>query len=125
VILTNKFSFESSHLLPHHPGKCRFLHGHSYKLRVALWTKMDPRTGMGCDFDDLAKVVQEQVLEQADHHNLNDFIDNPTAENICLWIWDRLADQVPGRLVEIELHETDDCSCIYRGPEAVTMETTS
>ncbi len=116
MILNKTFRFEAAHLLPHHPGKCRFLHGHSYGLRVALGVNIDPATGMGCDFDDLAAVVQERVLEKADHRYLNDFIDNPTAEHICLWIWDQLVDRVPGRLVEIELHETEDCSCVYRGP---------
>jgi len=118
VILTKRFRFEAAHLLPRHPGKCRFLHGHSYALRVAIEMAVDPETGMGCDFDELAGIVEKQVLAQADHRNLNEFLDNPTAENICVWIWQRLVDHVPGRLVEIELHETEDCSCVYRGPDS-------
>jgi len=120
VILTKRFRFEAAHLLPHHPGKCRYLHGHSYVLRVALQVQVDPATGMGCDFEDLATVVNERVLEKADHRNLNDFLENPTAENICAWIWRQLAEHVPGRLFEIELHETEDCSCVYRGPNGET-----
>lgn len=120
MILNKTFRFEAAHLLPRHRGQCRFLHGHSYGLRVAIEAEVDPVSGMGCDFDDLAAVVQEHVLEKADHRYLNDFIENPTAENICVWIWAELAHQVTGRLVEIELHETADCSCLYRGPAAST-----
>ena len=116
MILNKRFRFEAAHRLPHHAGQCRYLHGHSYGLRVALETEVDPATGMGCDFADLEAVVTEQVLSRADHRNLNDILDNPTAENICVWIWERLAGSLPGRLVEIELHETEDCSCVYRGP---------
>ena len=116
MILNKRFRFEAAHRLPHHQGQCKFLHGHSYALRVALQTEVDPATGMGCDFAELGDVVREQILSVADHRNLNDILENPTAENICIWIWDRLAPAVPGTLVEIELHETDDCSCLYRGP---------
>ncbi len=118
VILNRTFRFEAAHRLPLHPGACRNLHGHSYVLRVALETDVDPRTGMGCDFSDLDVVVRARVLDQADHRNFNDFLENPTAENICRWIWERLDGALPGRLVEIELHETFDCSCVYRGPGA-------
>ncbi len=117
MILSKRFRFEAAHRLPHHQGLCRNMHGHSYALRVSLAVEIDPATGMGCDFEELDQVVREQVLTRADHQNLNDFIENPTAEMICRWIWERLAPKVPGRLVEIELHETEDCSCLYRGPD--------
>jgi queuosine biosynthesis protein QueD len=116
MILAKQFRFESAHHLPHHQGKCLNPHGHSYRLRVALEVSVDPVTGMGCDFADLDAVVQERVVARADHRDLNDFIPNPTAENICRWIWGELEAAVPGRLAEIELYETEDCSCLYRGP---------
>lgn len=118
VVLNRLFRFEAAHRLPKHRGVCFNLHGHSYGLRVALETGIDPDTGMGCDFSDIDATVRERVLALADHRNLNDVLDNPTAENICVWIWGQLDGALPGRLVEIELHETEDCSCIYRGPAA-------
>lgn len=118
VVLNRTFRFEAAHRLPRHRGACVNLHGHSYGLRVALETGVDPDTGMGCDFADIDATVRDRVLALADHRNLNDVLDNPTAENICVWIWGRLDGALPGRLVEIELHETADCSCIYRGPAA-------
>ena len=118
MILNKLFRFEAAHRLPFHQGVCRHVHGHSYRLRVSVAVKVDPRTGMGCDFADLDEIVGARVIARADHQNFNDFIDNPTAENICVWMWERLAAAVPGRLVEIELHETEDSSCVYRGPDA-------
>ena len=115
MILNKQFRFESAHRLPHHAGICANVHGHSYRLRVSVHVEVDPKTGMGCDFAELDEVVQEQVIQPADHRNLNEIMDNPTAENICRWAWERLSATVPGDLVEIELHETDDCSCSYRG----------
>jgi len=117
MILNMRYRFEAAHRLPQHRGMCRFLHGHSYGLRVSLEVVINPETGMGCDFADVDEVVQEKVLTRADHRNLNDFIENPTAEMICCWIWEQLEEALPGRLVEIEVHETADCSCVYRGPD--------
>jgi 6-pyruvoyltetrahydropterin/6-carboxytetrahydropterin synthase len=48
--------------------------------------------------------------------NLNDFIENPTAENIAVWMWERLHGKVPG-LTELRLWETKDCCVVYRGEQ--------
>ena len=106
--------FEAAHRLPHHPGKCRELHGHSYHLVVTVDRPVDATTGLAIDFSELKAVVNAEVVEHLDHRYVNDLIDNPTAEVMCLWIWDRLAKTLPG-LTEIELHETRDCSVVYRG----------
>jgi 6-pyruvoyltetrahydropterin/6-carboxytetrahydropterin synthase len=45
---------------------------------------------------------------------VNDLIENPTAEVMAVWIWNRLAGPLSG-LVEIELFETRSCSVVYRG----------
>jgi len=50
-----------------------------------------------------------------DHRNLNDVLDNPTAENIARWIWETLAPRLPG-LSEVRLFEIPDCCVTYRGP---------
>ena len=71
-------------------------------------------SGMVVDFSDLKKTVRQEVVDPLDHEYLNRIIDNPTAERIAVWIWDRLAPKLQ-RLVEIELHETEDCSVVYRG----------
>ncbi len=109
-----RFGFEAAHRLPHHPGKCRELHGHSYQLVVTVDRPVDPSSGMGIDFADLKEVVKSRVIDELDHTSVNDLIENPTAELMAVWIWDRLAENRPG-LQEVELHETSSCSVVYRG----------
>lgn len=108
--------FSASHILPRHPGKCRFLHGHNYKVSVSVRGRPDPETGMVIDFYDLEDIVKREVLEHCDHKHLNDFIENPTAENIVVWMWERLNGKLPG-LHELRLWETHDCSVVYRGED--------
>ena len=81
---------------------------------MVLRGEPDPYSGIFVDFTDVEKTVKEQVLDRVDHTNLNDFIENPTAENIVVWMWERLHELLPN-LVELRLKETKDCSVIYRG----------
>ncbi len=106
--IRKSFTFEAAHVLPHHPGKCARLHGHSYRLDVALEGPLQPdgpAAGMIQDFDLISRVVKEAVVGELDHRSLNDSIDNPTAENIVVWIWHRLAPALP-QLSELTLWET-------------------
>ncbi len=114
MIVRRRFGFEAAHRLPHHPGKCREQHGHSYELLVTVDREVDPKSGMAIDFSDLKQTVKHEVIAELDHKDLNQMIDNPTAERIAEWIWSRLADPLPG-LAEVELYETRNCSVLYRG----------
>ena len=114
VRVCRQFGFEAAHRLPDYPGPCRDLHGHSYRLNVSVEGPIDPDSGLVIDFSELKRVVVQEVIDHFDHANLNDHLPNPTAENLAVWIWDKLAPTLPG-LVEIELHETEKCSVIYRG----------
>ena len=112
--LRRRFDFEAAHHLPKHPGKCRRPHGHSYRLVVTVERPLDPDTGMVMDFSDLKKIVSEQVVSRLDHRDINQLIDNPTAELMAVWIWGALRPHLEG-LDEVELHETRRCSVVYRG----------
>jgi len=118
VQIRKQFSFEAAHVLPHHTGKCARLHGHSYRLDVAVAGPLatsGPATGMVVDFDALSQIVRAGVIDALDHRHLNDIIDNPTCENIVLWIWQRLAAQLPN-LDELTLWETAKaCAVLRRG----------
>lgn len=115
MIVVREFTFEAAHFLPDHPGRCRDLHGHGYRLEVWCAGPLDPQTGMVIDFADIKTIVTERVLERIDHTLLNDTIENPTAERVAAWIWDQLAStRLP--LSEVRLHETANCLVIYRGP---------
>jgi 6-pyruvoyltetrahydropterin/6-carboxytetrahydropterin synthase len=109
-----RFRFEAAHRLPRHAGKCRNLHGHSYELVVVVERPVDPHSGMAIDFADLKALVRREVVDPLDHRSVNERIDNPTAEEMTVWMWKRLQPLLPG-LVEIELYETRNCSVVYRG----------
>jgi 6-pyruvoyltetrahydropterin/6-carboxytetrahydropterin synthase len=106
--IRKRFRFEAAHVLPHHPGKCSRLHGHSYRFEVAIEGQLQaagPAQGMVIDFDEVSAIVKSTIVERLDHASLNDFIPNPTAENIALWIWNELVSSLPG-LQEVVVWET-------------------
>jgi len=65
------------------------------------------------DFDRVERIVGERVLDVLDHQYLNELIENPTVENILLWIWARL-DGAVMRLDEIVLWETATACAVLR-----------
>jgi len=113
------FSFDAAHQLPNAPPqhKCRQLHGHSYRVEIHVQGPPDPETGWVIDFGDIAKAFQP-LLEQMDHHNLNqiDDLENPTSENIARWIWRQLKRELPG-LSKIVVQENPTCGCVYQGQD--------
>jgi 6-pyruvoyltetrahydropterin/6-carboxytetrahydropterin synthase len=116
VQIRKSFTFEAAHVLPHHPGKCARLHGHSYRLEVALAGPLQtagPAAGMVEDFEVVSRVVKAAVVSQLDHRSLNELLDNPTAELILAWIWARLAPELPA-LDELVLWETPTACVVMR-----------
>lgn len=110
--VTRSFTFEAAHQLPWHPGKCRDLHGHSYRLEVTVEGPITDQ-GIVIDFADVRAVVERSVIRDLDHRYLNDVLDNPTAELIAHHIWKTIeaADDPglgAGRLVRLRLWETPD-----------------
>jgi 6-pyruvoyltetrahydropterin/6-carboxytetrahydropterin synthase len=96
-------------------GKCNNpnFHGHNYDLIVKLTGEPDPETGYVMDMKILSGIIKENVLKQFDHKNLN--LDtkyfrnlNPTAENICIVIYDMLREIIDPRLdMQVRLYETE------------------
>lgn len=101
-----RFTFEASHRLHLHDGKCARPHGHSYVVDVTLVgepVKTGPKTGMVYDFGDLARAWKVELEPLLDHHDLNEIKTLPvtTAEVIAQWIHRALDDSLP-RDVEVE-----------------------
>jgi 6-pyruvoyltetrahydropterin/6-carboxytetrahydropterin synthase len=117
--LKKRFSFEASHFLPALPEnhKCRRLHGHRFEVAVTLEGPVAPDTGWVMDFAEVHRIVSPHVLE-LDHSLLNDIpgLENPTSENIAVWLWNRLKDRLE-LLDAVEIRESPNSACIYRGPE--------
>jgi 6-pyruvoyltetrahydropterin/6-carboxytetrahydropterin synthase len=98
------------------------MHGHSYRLEVALRGPLrsrGPARGMIEDFERIERIVGDRVLAALDHQNLNELIDNPTVENIVLWIWKRL-DGALTRLDEVVLWETATACAVLRRSDIVS-----
>lgn len=115
--LVKDFRFEAAQTLPGLPGdhKCKRMHGHSFKLEIAVTGEVDPAIGWVYDHADISRAMKP-LLEQLDHAYLNDIegLENPTIENMAAWLWRRLAPQLPG-LSEIVIHETPTARCVFRG----------
>lgn len=107
VTITSTFRFDSAHFIPEHDKKCKFLHGHSYKLEVSVRRRIDPKTGMVIDFGKLKEIVNRQIVEVLDHGYINNFIEFPSSENIIVWIWQQLSMEVKG-LFKLRLYETEN-----------------
>lgn len=117
IELRKNFQFEAAHLLPLLPKshKCRRLHGHSFKVEIAVVGECDPELGWLIDYADLTAAFRP-IWEKLDHFYLNEIsgLDNPTSENIAAWIWKRLKPKLP-LLTEIVVAETCQSRCIFRG----------
>jgi len=109
-----EFHYAAAHRLPRYEGPCFRMHGHNYRLFVVVEGEVDPASGMVADFGKVKEVVQEHVLSRCDHRTLNDFLENPTAENIARWTFEVLEPRLPG-LAEVRLYEIPDCCVVYRG----------
>lgn len=116
MILIKKFDFDAAHHLTKYHGKCERPHGHTYDLVVKLKGTPD-HEDMVYDFVQLKQLVKEQVLDRYDHRNLNDFLPNPTAEEIGRDIFRILAPLVKRpncKLFEVEVWETRTSGVIVR-----------
>ena len=118
VELERTFRFEAAHLLPNLPDghKCRRLHGHSFRVDVAVRGEVDPVVGWFIDYADLVEAFRP-IRDRLDHYYLNEIegLENPTSEVLAAWIWERLAPRLPG-LWRLAIHETCNARCLYYGP---------
>ncbi|MBA2498781.1 MAG: 6-carboxytetrahydropterin synthase [Chitinophagaceae bacterium] len=105
-------------------GKCanENWHGHNYELFVTIKGIPDPETGFLYDAKKLSTIIQENVIEKLDHHNLNvdvDFMKNKmcSTENLVVGIWEQLKPHIPEnvQLHCIKLYETARIYVEYYG----------
>lgn len=112
-----EFTVEAAHRLPQAPAghKCGRLHGHSFRIAIHVGGPIDPNHGWITDFGDI-KAAFAPLHAVLDHQYLNEVegLENPTSENLCRWIWDRLHQSLPG-LSRVVVRETCTTGCIYDG----------
>ena len=110
--------FSAAHFLSHYRGKCENLHGHNYKVR--LWVKGDEldEGGMLADFSLLKKALKA-AIEPLDHTNLNDmeiFKNDPSAERIARYIFEKTREKLPELGVKSELLHAVD---VFESPRSM------
>jgi 6-pyruvoyltetrahydropterin/6-carboxytetrahydropterin synthase len=107
-------------------GKCanKNWHGHNYELFVTVKGKPDPVTGFVVDAKKLKKIIDELVIDDLDHSNLNLDVAwipedlQPTTENVVIHIWNRLEGNLAGgKLHSIKLYETENIYAEYFGDD--------
>jgi 6-pyruvoyltetrahydropterin/6-carboxytetrahydropterin synthase len=100
------YRFESAHHLPLLPEghRCRNLHGHNYRVEVVVSGKLDPR-GFVMDFAEMDAAIMPMIKE-VDHRLLNEIegLENPTAEIIASWFFQRIEG-----CESVRVYENDDC----------------
>lgn len=135
IRITKQFSFETGHALYGYDGKCKNVHGHSYKLFVTvigspIEDKNHVKYGMVIDFTDLKKIVKEEVVDVFDHatvfnkntphielakeleergHHVILVDYQPTSENMVIDFVKKIKSRLPQNieLFSLRLQETD------------------
>jgi 6-pyruvoyltetrahydropterin/6-carboxytetrahydropterin synthase len=135
IRITKLFNFETGHALFGYDGKCKNVHGHSYKLSVTvignpITDTTHVKLGMVIDFGDLKKIVKEEIVDQFDHATVfnkntphielaNELINRgheviladyqPTSENMVIDFAAKISSRLPKniQLHSLKLQETD------------------
>ena len=135
IRITKQFSFETGHALYGYDGKCKNVHGHSYKLSVTVIGKpitdnSNVKFGMVIDFSDLKKIVKEEIVDIFDHatvfnqntphielanelknrgHHVILVEYQPTSENMVIDFAKKIKDRLPNniQLHSLKLQETE------------------
>ena len=133
IRLTKIFHFEMAHAIHGYPGACKNIHGHSYELHVTVASGHEgeeyiPVPGLLIDFKEIKKIVTTAIVEKLDHkvvlshhfllenpsffspENLVTWQQEPTAENMLLFIKTTLSEKFPAnvKLAQLKLYETRD-----------------
>ena len=135
IRITKEFSFETGHALYGYDGKCKNVHGHSYKLSVTvigvpITDRTNVKFGMVIDFSDLKKIVKEEIVDHFDHatvfnettphielanelksrgHHVILVDYQPTSENMVVDFSQKIKNRLPKsiELHSLKLQETD------------------
>ncbi|NJE61050.1 6-carboxytetrahydropterin synthase [Thermococcus sp. 21S7] len=104
--IIERFKFEAAHAVLIN-GKPEEIHGHTFRLEVAVEGPL--KNGYVMDFLELRRIVNE-IIGKLDHRNLNTLFENPTTENVALWIAEEVEKKLPDgvRLRRVALWEGEE-----------------
>lgn len=120
VLVSKEFTFDSAHHLHCYDGKCKNLHGHTYKVVFGILGYTDER-GLAVDFGDIKRLWKDYLEPKLDHQYLNETLPlmNTTAENMVVWIFDEMDKWVKKECVDaqvewVRLYETPTAYAEFR-----------
>ncbi|RHW41986.1 6-carboxytetrahydropterin synthase QueD [Neobacillus notoginsengisoli] len=98
VLVSKEFTFDAAHHLHDYEGKCKNLHGHTYKVIFGISGFVDER-GLVIDFGDIKEIWKSEIEVFLDHRYLNETLPpmNTTAENMVVWIYEKMAESLENR----------------------------
>jgi 6-pyruvoyltetrahydropterin/6-carboxytetrahydropterin synthase len=111
--------FSAAHQLRLYDGALEPLHGHNWRVRVAVEAEQLDAIGVVMDFHELTRLV-DAILQPMHNRHLNELEAfarmNPSAENVALHVARMLAPTLPRhvQLAEVEVWETPENSAVYR-----------
>lgn len=117
VMVSKEFTFDAAHHLHCYEGKCKNLHGHTYKVVFGISGYVN-EVGLTIDFGDIKEIWKQEIEIYLDHRYLNETLPpmNTTAENMVVWIFEKMEEalqqgerqqQYKGARVEfVRLYET-------------------
>lgn len=91
VLVSKEFTFDAAHHLHAYDGKCKNLHGHTYKVVFGISGKPD-EVGITVDFGTIKQIWKEEIEGYLDHRYLNETLPpmNTTAENMVVWLFEKM-----------------------------------
>lgn len=113
MILKIRRKFSSAHRLPNYDGDCANLHGHTWQVVFEIEGAIQ-KNGMVYDFKVLKPLLSSLL---PDHQYLNDLVENPTAENLATWLFDKVENVLKEKnltLKTLELWENEDSACVIK-----------
>ena len=116
MIVFRQFRFHAARYLPNLKDDhiCKHIHGHTFNLTIYVKGTINKDTGFVMDFFDIDTIVNKHIINFIDHKLLNDIegLTNPTSENLCKWIWNKLNKEI-SILSKIVLSEDHGTGIIY------------
>ncbi|GGH82357.1 6-pyruvoyltetrahydropterin/6-carboxytetrahydropterin synthase [Pullulanibacillus pueri] len=91
VLVSKQFTFDASHHLHCYEGKCKNLHGHTYRVIFGVSGFVD-HVGLVIDFGEIKQIWKQDIEPYLDHRYLNETLPNmnTTAENMVVWLYEKM-----------------------------------
>ncbi|WP_144521123.1 6-carboxytetrahydropterin synthase QueD [Siminovitchia fordii] len=98
VLVSKEFTFDAAHHLHCYEGKCKNLHGHTYKVIFGISGFVN-EIGLVIDFGDIKEIWKEEIEIYLDHRYINETLPNmnTTAENMVVWIYEKMKESLSNR----------------------------